>query len=60
MSELESRVQSNRAKMESLMNTSQENSQDALMSNKNAIKDRRNSMMSNRDKILANKDKIFS
>ena len=59
MSELESRVKSNRAKMESLMNTSQENS-DALMSNKNAIKDRRNSMMTNRDKILANKDKIFS
>ena len=58
MSELESRVQNNRAKMESLMDTSQKNS-DALISNKNVIKDRRETMMGNRDKILANKDKIF-
>ena len=59
MEELEERVSYNRSKMESLMSTSEKNSE-ALMENKKGISDRRQLMMSNREKITANKSKIFS
>ena len=59
MAELEERVSANRAKMESLISTSEKNSE-SLMENKKGIGDRRQLMMSNREKITANKSKIFS
>ena len=59
MAELEERVSSNRAKMESLISTSEKNSE-SLMENTKGIGDRRQLMMSNREKIMANKSKIFS
>ena len=58
MNDLETRVAANREKMESLVNTSEENAQ-ALADNKKAIGERRSAMLANRDKIMANKDKIF-
>ena len=59
MAELEERVSTNRAIMESLISTSEKNSE-SLMENKKGIGDRRQLMMSNREKIMANKSKIFS
>ena len=59
MAELEERVSANRAKMESLIDSSNKNSE-ALMENKKGISDRRQLMMSNREKIMGNKSKIFS
>ena len=58
MSKLEGRVKKNREKMETLISTSEENSQ-KLIENKNVITERRSSIMANLETISENKAQIF-